>query len=81
MHALKQRQLLPEHTTGTVTAAIVIPQDHRKWKGERTDALGQPQISITEVPNKQDSVGPKCLQQLLVLSPPCAMQVTSDRET
>ena len=59
----------------------MIAKDYRKREGQRTNAPGQPQITVTEVPYKQNSVWTKSRQQLLVLSPPGAMQVTSDRET
>ena len=79
MALAKEIQLLLKDATAAITSAVVIAEDHRQRIGKRRDPPGQPQVSITQIPDEQHRIRLESGQNLLIRSSPGSVEVTGDR--
>ena len=70
--------LLLEDPSTAISPAVVVAQDHGHGEGKPRDPARQPQIPISEVTNKKNSVRPELLQQLFIRVAPGAVQITGN---
>ena len=75
----QQSQLLAKDSSAAISTQIVITENHRQWVGKRSDPPGQPQVSITQIPDKQHRIRLESGQKLLIRGAPGSVQVTGDR--
>ena len=62
----KEGKLLLKDASAAVTASVVVAEDHRQWIGQLADPSCQTQVSVAEVPNKQNDVRLQMTQKLLI---------------
>ena len=78
MDIAEHSELLLENAATAISPAVVVPQDHGHGEGKPRDPARQPQIPISEVTNKKNSVRPELLQQLFIRVAPGAVQITGN---
>ena len=78
MEVAEHGALLLEDAAAAITPAVVVSQDHGHGEGKPRDPARQPQIPISEVTNKKNSVRPELLQQLFIRVAPGAVQITGN---
>ena len=78
MEIAEHSALLLEDDATAISPAVVVPQDHSHGEGKPRDPARQPQIPISEVTNKKNSVRPELLQQLFIRVAPGAVQITGN---
>ena len=78
MEIAEHSALLLEDAATAISPAVVVPQDHGHGEGKPRDPARQPQIPISEVTNKKNSVRPELLQQLFIRVAPGAVQITGN---
>ena len=71
-------QLLLKDAATAIPSAVVVPQDHGYGKGKPRDPSRQPQIPISEITYKKNSIGLEMLQQLFISVAPGAVQITGN---
>ena len=74
----KHGKLLLEDAATAVPPTVMVPQDHGHGEGKPRDPARQAKVSIGEIADKENSIGLKDLQELLIRITPGAMQVTSN---
>ena len=74
-------QLLLKDAATALPSAVVVPQDHGNREGKPRDPSRQPQIPISEITYKKNSIGLELLQQLFISVAPGAVQITGNGET
>ena len=78
MEIAEHSALLLEDAATAISPAVVVPQDHGHGEGKPRDPARQPQIPISEVTNKKNSVRPEQLLQRLIRVAPGAVQITGN---
>ena len=78
MEIAEHSELLLKDAATAISPAVVVPQDHSHGEGKPRDPARQPQIPISEVTNKKNSVRPELLQQLFIRVAPGAVQITGN---
>ena len=75
----QQSQLLAKDSSAAIPTQVVIAENHPQWIGKRSDPPGQPQVSITQIPDKQHRIRLESGQKLLIRGAPGSVEVTGDR--
>ena len=78
VHFAEYSQLLLKDAATAIAPEVVIPQDHGHGEGKPRDPARQPQISISEITNEENSIGLEILQQLIIGVAPGAVQITGN---
>ena len=74
----EQSDLLLEDPTTAVPPPVMVPQNHRHREGKPRDPARQTQIPVSEITNKENSVGFEELEKLLIRIAPGAMQISGN---
>ena len=78
MEIAEHSALLLEDAATAISPAVVVPQDHGHGEGKPRDPARQPQIPISEITYKKNSIGLELLQQLFISVAPGAVQITGN---
>ena len=71
-------ELLLKNPATAIPPTVMVPQDHGHGEGKPRDPAGQAEVSISEISDKENSIGLEDLQKLLIRITPGAMQVTGN---
>jgi len=78
MEITEQIDLLLKNAAAAVSAPVVVAEDYRRGLRQARDGLGEAQITITQVSDKQHCIGCELLQQLSISLTPLPVQITGN---
>ena len=78
MEITEQIDLLLKNAAAAISAPVVVAKDHRRRMRQERDGLGETQVTITQVSDKQHCIGCELLQQLSISLTPLPVQITGN---
>jgi len=81
MKLAQETQLGLKQPATWIMATIMVTEDHGRGQSDLLDVLDQPEISFTEIANKQQGIGLQLLDQVPITVRPGSMEISSDGKT
>jgi len=80
MEVAKQIQLTLKGLPGGILAAVVVAKNHSHRMLQLGDRLGETEIAVTEITDKQHRVGLEDVEKGSIVLTPVTMQIACDRK-